>query len=278
MSKMPYTAKPKRYHKYLVLVSATIIGLAIFNGAVLAIGRGYKTNDSGLQTGMVVSLSLDSASSDSVERASQDTSDKVVGVVTTLDKSLVTVSSAQANVLVESEGDVDSYVSDLNGNVQKGDLLVLSPLKGVFMKASATTTATVLAIAANNPQTSQNYAYAIDGQTKQTAISKVTVNLNQSGAQNTGATVTDSVLARLGKSVVGKDVGEIRVVIAMIIFFIVLIAEGAILYGAISSALTALGRNPLAKRIIRAELLRVVIIALVVLGLGLAAVYGILWV
>lgn len=278
VSHMQYIPKTKQLFNHLLISIVVGCCLLFLTGKVWAVGRGYKTADTGLQTGMAVSLSLESSSSDTVERASLDNSDKVVGVVTTIDKSLVTVSSSSANVLVESEGEVESYVSDVNGSVKKGDLLVLSPLKGIFMKGGDGSTSTVFALAANNPTAPSNYSYVEDGKTKQTSISKIRVNLNQSGARNKGVVITDSALARLGKSIVGKDVGEIRVVIAMIIFFIVLIAEGAILYGAISSAMTALGRNPLAKRIIRAELIRVVIIALVVLSLGLAAVYGILWI
>ena len=60
----------------------------------------------------------------------------------------------------------------------------------------------------------------------------------------------------------------------MIMFVIVLIAEGGIIYGAISGAITAPGRNPFANKIISGEL--IITMALVVLILGLGGVYAIL--
>jgi hypothetical protein len=257
-----------------VLMAALLISLP---AVTLAIARGYKSDDTGLQTGMTVALSVDSSDDSKVERADQNSSDRVVGVVTTIDSSLITVSSGSAKVLVESEGQTDVYVSDINGLVNQGDTLVLSPLKGILMKSQGNVAATIIAIAASSSTETSTYSYEDNGEQKETQISKIAANLNHLGGDS-GAAQNDSALAKLGRSVVGKDVGELRVLIAMIIFVIVLIAEGGIIYGGISSAITALGRNPLARKIIRAELLRVVGIAIIVLFVGLGAVYAILWI
>ena len=85
-------------------------------------------------------------------------------------------------------------------------------------------------------------------------------------------------MSKLGKSLVGRDVGEIRVLIALLVFMIVLIAEGGIIYGAVSSAITALGRNPLARKVIQREMLQVFVVAIIVLVVGLGAMYAILWI
>jgi hypothetical protein len=260
-----------------VLASIGTVFVLLSQSSASAIARGYQTSDSGLQTGMVVALSVDGSSGSSVERASQDSSNRVVGIVTTLNNSLVTVSSSTAKVLVESEGQTDAYVSDINGKVNQGDLLILSPLKGILMK-SGDAPATVIGIAADDASATVPYSYQEEGQAKETQIAKIKINLNHQGGGNAGVLPSDSALARLGRSLVGKDVGEARVLIALILFIIVLIAEGGIIYGAVSSAITALGRNPLAGKIIRNELLRVVAIALIVLLVGLAAVYAVLWI
>ncbi len=263
----------------MVSGAAFLLSLNFLGPAVLAIARGYTTSDTGLQTGMVVTLNAQSSDTSKVERATQDNNQRVVGVVTTIDDSLVTVASGTTKVLVESEGEVNAYVADLNGEVKKGDLLVISPLKGILMKSDSSPT-TIIGIAASDFSAGKADDYTIqDGTATKTAhIAKLKVNLNRQGSTNVNLSQVDSSLSRLGKAIVGKDVGEIRVVIAMVIFFIVLIAEGGILYGAISSAITALGRNPLARKIIRKELIRVVLIAIVVLFIGLGAIFGILWV
>lgn len=246
----------------------------------LAIGRGYKTDDTGLQVGMVVALTDDKSEDSKIERATQQNNQRVVGVVTNFDNSFVTVASSETTVLVESEGEVDAFVSDLGGEVSQGSLLVLSPLKGVLMKADSNNTAPIVGIAAANASsatTSSSYPVEGEGSKKNTTISKIKVNLNRQGAASTGSQATSS-LAKLGTAIVGREVGETRVIVALIVFVVVLIAEGGILYGAISSAIIALGRNPLARKVIRQEMIRVIIVALGVLLVGLGAVYGILWV
>ena len=254
-----------------------LLGVFFTSSVVSAIARGYSTTDTGLQTGMVVSLSAD-GSNDKVERATQEAGSRALGVVTTVEGSLVAVSSGSGKVLVESEGQVEAYVSDISGLVQKGDLLILSPLRGILMKAPENAPGKIIGVAAETVSTTTSYNFTDNGVDKETKIAKIKIDLSYLGASNSGPAEADSALARLGRAIVGKDVGEIRVLIALIVFLIVLIAESGILYGAISSAITALGRNPLARKIIRAELIRVVIVAVVVLLVGLGSVYAILWI
>lgn len=260
----------------LLAVAAFMYSLPIAQ----AIARGYKTDDIGIQVGMVVALTDDKTQDSKIERATQQNNQRVVGVVTNSDNSFVTVASATTTVLVESEGEVDAFVSDLNGYVSQGDLLVLSPLKGVLMKAKDGASAPIVGIAAANASsatTSSSYPVEDNGSQKNTTIAKIRINLNRQGAASSGSQ-EDSSLSKLGKAVVGREVGETRVLVALILFVIVLIAEGGILYGAISSAIIALGRNPLARKVIRQEMIRVIVVALIVLAVGLGAVYAVLWV
>lgn len=255
-----------------------LVVIAVVPTAAGAITRGYTTDDEGLKVGMVASLAVGSTETNKIERASNVSSKQVVGIVTTIDSSLVTVGSGSSKVYVESEGEVEAYVSDINGNIAKGDLLVASPLKGILMKADDNSASLVGIAAADMPSESEIYNYQEEGQTRSAKITRLKINLNRQGADSTGPKRVDSSIGRLGRAIVGKDVGEIRVIIGMIVFVVVLVAEGGIIYGAISSAITALGRNPLARDIIRGEFIKVIMIAIVVLGLGLGAIYGILWI
>ena len=259
-----------------MLLAGSLITTAVMLPAGLsAIARGYITTDAGLQSGMVVALSVNESANSTVERATQDNNNRVVGIVTTVDNSLVTVSSETAKVLVESEGQADAYVSDINGEVKQGDLLILSPLKGILMKYDDTRAA-VIVIAADSPVSASVYSYQEGNQKKDTGIAKIKINLNRQGITNTSDPVPETTLSRLGRTLAGKDVNEVRVLIALVIFVVVLVAEGGIIYGAVSSAITALGRNPLAGKIIRGEMFRVALIALAVLLIGLGAIYGVL--
>lgn len=264
-----------------ILIALLICGVLLISVTTqaAAIAQGYNTGDEGLSVGMVAALS-DSDESE-VERADQYNSKRIVGIVTTFEDSTVTLASGESKVLIESEGEVEAYVSDVAGKVNRGDSLTLSSFRGILMKAEEGSEGPVIGVAAESSDTADAesrtaYSYQENGDTKSTNIVKIKVNLNKqisAGAQ----AVAPSALSKLGESITGKQVGDIRVLAALIIFILVMIAEGGIIYGAVTSAITALGRNPMARQIIRREMTRVIIVAIGVLCLGLGAVYGVLW-
>ena len=209
---------------------------------------------------MVVALSPGGENGEQkVERATQENTNRVVGIVTTIESSLITLSSGSAKVLVESEGQTEGYVSDIGGEVKKGDDLILSPLKGILMKSDKSA-ANVVGIAADNPGESSDYKYTENNSEKTTKISKIKVNLIRPGGVNADVAKDKSVLEKLGKTLTGRDISEARVLIALIIFVVVSITEGSIIYGAVSSSITSLG------------------VVILVLLVGLAAVYVMLWI
>lgn len=262
--------------KLLLVLTGIFITCNLMLGQVVAaIARGYTTTDTGLQAGMAASLRVDSPDRSNVERATQETADQIVGIVTTIENSLITISSGESKVLVESEGQIEAYISDINGSVEKGDLLVVSPLKGILMRAGDLA-GIVVGIAAEKTEAGEQYEYEKDGQKAITRISKITIDLSRKGSN--GVAGNDSSLSKLGKTLVGKPVSDLRVIVSLVVFLVVLMAEGGIIYGAVSSSITSLGRNPLAQKVIKGQLVRVGLIALVVLGVGVAAMYAILWV
>jgi hypothetical protein len=246
----------------------------------MAIAQSYATDDSELQPGMVVALS-DASTGDTpkVERAALDKESKVIGVSTTPDDQLVTVTSGNNQVYVKNTGEAEVFVTDLNGDIKKGDLLAPSPLLGILMRADEST-APIVGISLEDFDTSKAETKTINenNKNKDVKIGKIRINLDHMAASNQQASATDSSLERLGRAVVGRDVGEIQVIAALVIFLVVLVAEGGIIYGAVSSAIAALGRNPMARVIIRREMVRVVLIAFVVLLIGVGAIYAILWI
>lgn len=270
------------YYRFLVLgvMYFVLVFWAIGGGSVSALANGYSTDDNGLIPGMVVALSQSSTSDKpKVERAALDKEAKIIGVSTTLENQLVSVGSKDARVFVQTTGEATVYVTDLNGVVKNGDLLAPSPLLGVLMKADQRTAPVVgIAIEDFDESTAETQSITDNSKRKDTNINKIRINLDHMAASNQQASISDSSLERLGQAVVGRRVGEIQVVAALAIFLIVLVAEGGIIYGAISSSITSVGRNPLAGKIIRRETARVVGVALVVLIIGVASIYAILWV
>ncbi len=239
------------------------------------VARGYATRDKDLKPGMVVSLSSESsADKPEVERADLDSASKVIGVTVNSSDSLVTIASGTDQVYVQSRGEASVYATDLNGEIKKGDGVTVSPLKGSVMRAAGNLPQLGLALE-DFPGEAQETT--IEGsETGRNSVRTARIKVTLASGLSESTSVSESSLSRLGRAITGKHVGEVQVIIALIIFLIVMVAEGSIIYGAVTSAITALGRNPLAKKVIISELVRVLGMVILVFIVGMAAIYLVL--
>lgn len=263
-------------HAKLLFCSVLVAFFALVSTAY-AITRGYVTEDAGLKPGMAVRLSDDSAAENpKVERAADSDAGKFVGIAAEPANSELLVASSDQSVFVTSEGEVGAFVSNINGDVKRGDQLSLSPLKGILAKAGP------------KPKLVLGFAledFSFDGSevreiqtsegTKTVNIDSLKLSLDPKSVLAAGQ--EPSSLEQLGSSIVGEPVSGIRVALALVVFLIVVLAEGTIIYGAVSSAITSLGRNPLAKSAIRRGLSQTMVVSVAVLFVGLGAIYIILW-
>lgn len=254
-----------------LFLSSLIFFVVLFTANGYGLSRGYVTQDQSLRPGMVVSL----VDERTVERADRTTADKAIGIAQTAGNSNLVFSSGEASLLVEISGEASVYVTDFNGPITAGDNLSISPIKGVLMKANPGEDVFGVAIAAM-PDDGDEYVVETNRGNKAVKVSKITLSLDRKGFAGASVIQQDSALKSIGRTITGRDVSEIRVLVALAIFLIVMIAEGGIIYGAISSSIVSLGRNPLAGDIIRRELMRVLVIALGVLVIGLASIYAVL--
>lgn len=279
-------------HLYLKasVVSGALVG--VITGAVLltggtaqAIVQGYQTKDSGLVNGMAAALSVDQPVTQpdsmvlgSVEKSSMAQADRTLGVVVSPQSdAAVTVTTNQAQVYVSNSGTALVFATNLNGDIKKGDLLAPSPLRGVLMRASEGTKG-VLGVAQEDFPTQNVEMVTVreENVTAEVQVAPVTINMDVKFVTNT-AGVGKNLLQRLGETVVGREVSAAQVVIAMIILVMLVVVEGGIVYAAVSSTILALGRNPFARKTILRALFQITILVGVVLMMGLAAIYLVLW-
>jgi hypothetical protein len=274
----------KKHFRQILALSLGLIFMGLISSNVQALAQGvvqgYFSDDTSLKPGMVVQLSDNSTADEpKVERATDESIGKIIGLAIKSGDSFAVIASSKQEIFVQTSSEAKAYVTNLGGEIKKGDLLTISPLKGILMRTENSGTA-IFGTALEDFPTATAEKFPIDGGTgtqNEALVAQITINLDQRSFAD-GQSTSNSVLARIGQSIAGKSVGEVRVLIALIIFLIVLVAEGGIIYGAISSAITAMGRNPLASKEIRKELAKVLLIAFGVLAVGLAAIYGILWV
>lgn len=264
----------------LVFLASFLLATQTAFAFAQSVSKGYFTDDQDLKPGMVVQLSDDNTSTEStkVERGKSESSARIIGLATGPDDNFVVIASSQQQVYVQTDGEAFALVSDVNGEVKAGDQLTISPLSGILMKGGESNLINFGTALEDFPNTLAE-TYSIDGRDAdvlQTQVAKVRINLDSRSFASQQQVLSDSTLTSIGEAITGRRVGEARVVVALIIFLVVLVAEGGIIYGAVSSAITSLGRNPLAKTDIRNELVRVASIAVTVLLIGLVVVYGVL--
>lgn len=248
--------------------------------AAIGISQGFRTNDKGLEVGMVAALSSESSDTNPiVERANESNEGKVVGIVTTIDANLLTLTNAEAKVHVTTSGEAPAYVSDVNGTLKKGDFVAVSPLTGIGMKADDTDNY-VVGVALEDFKTADakpKQVTTIQGSQRTALINKLKMSIEPSSrGQNNQKSKPFLIL--FGQSVTGKSVSQTQVVTALIIFFLLLVVEGSILYGAVYSTIISIGRNPLARAALFRQLLQVSGVAMLILLFGLGAIYAILWI
>ena len=263
------------------IVKALLVGLVtalVVQGTVFGLtAQGYRSS-SPIGPGLaLVHKEGDAAEQQQVELATSSTSSRFAGISIAQKDATVATTNSGTNVYVVSEGEVTATVSDINGEVKEGDNLVLSPLKGVLMKAKPTETAAIgVALESQTDDNSTTEKVNNSGNSEyETRLSTVLVDINPKAIEPTAQ--RDSFLVLFGNSLTGKDVSALQVTAALIIFLLILIIEGSIIYGSIYSSIIALGRNPLSRSAVYKDLVQVTIIAIAILAAGLVAIYFILW-
>jgi hypothetical protein len=81
------------------------------------------------------------------------------------------------------------------------------------------------------------------------------------------------VLTKFAQIVTKQPVSAFRIYLSAGVLLVCLIVAGIILVAGVRTGMTAVGRNPLAKRSIVRSLIQVTLMALIVFVIGLIAVY-----
>jgi hypothetical protein len=231
---------------------------------------------------MAVSLSRDSDGSHSfVQSADFSRVDETIGIASGLDEDLLTEAPVGSQIYVTKSGIVKAYVSDLNGLVKKGDLVTLSTLRGILMRASDRSVTIIGTALKDFSISSAQSVKAKDasGGTVTANVSLLDINVDIHPPDvATVAENSNNVLDKLSLSLTGHKINGLRVLAALAVFSTLLVIEGEIIYGTITSSIIALGRNPLARRLIGWQSLRSASVGILILMVGTAAIALLLWV
>lgn len=253
-----------------------VIALTAGGGASV---QGYAA-DTPLDNGTIVQLTGEG--SNRVKISTQAEASNMFGV--TVDRNIlpVTISdgSIENEVFIAVSGTYNVLVSTQNGPIAAGDYIELSSINGVGMKAG-TEEVTVLGRAntgfdENGIALGRTTLKDVDGNTsKNVVIGAVPVTIDIRNNPNVLSTETNvpEFLRRLGQQIAEKEVSPIRIYLSLGITAVSIIAAIAIVYSGVRNAVISIGRNPMSKKSIFRALAEIILTALLILIIGLFAVY-----
>lgn len=267
-----------------VLLSVLVCALAASASAtVLAqnVTQGYQS-DQVLQKGMIVRLKPDDGKR--VQALTQTDGNDMLGVIVASNEASLSLSTigVDEQAFVATYGRYDVLVSDQNGAIKNGDMIVISSLAGVGMRANSSQQLVIGK--ALRDFTGQDNA---TGQTTlETSTGKRTVRFGRIPVeiaitrnplyQEATQPGVPKFLARIVSAVTDRPVSPIRIYAGVAILFICIIIAAIMLFAGVRSGMISVGRNPLAKRSIMRNMVQVTLMALIVFVIGVIAVYLVL--
>jgi hypothetical protein len=272
--------KHKRIFQRFLLVSGLALFALFTARAAFAqnVTQGYKA-DQTLQQGMIVRLKPSDGSK--VEALTQTDESDMLGVVVSSDDTPVSLSETNDSkqTFVATYGKYPVLVSNQNGPVKTGDLVTISSLGGVGMKAN-TTQEMVIGKALSGFDGTNNVVSSTTLDTsngkQNVTLGRITVDIsvahNPQFATEKVAGVPE-VLGKVAKAITNRPVSAVRIYASLGVLMLSLVIAGSILYAGVRSGMTAVGRNPLAKHSIARNLIQVTLMSLIVFVIGVIAVY-----
>ncbi|MBC7512229.1 hypothetical protein H7142_01035 [Candidatus Saccharibacteria bacterium] len=260
-----------------VSTAVFIVALAFFTPvayAVTSLSESYSSPDD-LAIGSLVSVRDDQT--DIVEAAESSNSENLLGVVIASGSSLLTLSNGKDDeVQVATTGTLPVLVSDINGEIKRGNHVTASPIKGVGMLASANVR--VIGVAQGGMTNSKEETYKnAQGEEKKVRIGQVPVLVNVAYYfKEPEKTVVPAAIQSVANSLAGREVGTVAILISGGIFLIMLIIVASLVYSMIRSSIISVGRNPLSQSAIYRDLIQLSGLVLAILGVGLVSIYLVL--
>ncbi len=261
-------------HISLVLAGVMFVISGLTGAHAQDVTQGYLAEET-IQNGTIVQLTAKDKAK--VEPLPQEQETNMFGVVVSSSESPVSISDpTQQQVFVATQGRYDVLVSTQNGQIRAGDGVVVSSLKGVGMKADDLHRVLVGKALENfdGESDAEGKAKISDGRT--VSLGRIRVDIivkrNPSFSGDTIAGVPHA-LSRLAYSVTDKPITAFRIYAGLSIMLMCMLVSGAILYAGIHGGMTSVGRNPLAKNAIMRNMVGTTLMAIIVVSIGLFAVY-----
>ena len=235
-----------------------------------------------IENGSIVQLT--GKDSNQVKIATQKELQNMFGVAVDRNQLSVTLSSdnLQNETFVAVSGTYNPLVSTQGGAINVGDYVTLSSVDGVAMKAGTKDEqGTVFGRAQAKfdgkgvtlGSTTLKDTTGKANKTVQLGSIPVTIDIRRNPNDKSTKTDLPEFLQRLGKAIAEKEVSPIRIYLSLGITAVSLIAAIAVLYSGVRNSVVSIGRNPMSKKSIFRALLEIILTSILILVVGLFAVY-----
>ena len=227
-----------------------LLGLSPVGASSANISRSYHANST-IPNGSL--LSLDPKQSDYVLPANTDNGAHLLGIAVAVNESLLAVDPGSGTIQVATSGTATALVSTVNGSIKVGDQVAVSPFNGIGMKSLSGSHYVGLAQTAFSDSTSGGSVQQVtdkSGKTKKVHVGYLRVSIAIGVNNNSQDSQQLSPLQRLGKSLTGHTVSNLRIILGLLVAIVALLTLITLIYASIYGSIISVGRNPLAKHAI----------------------------
>jgi len=226
--------------------------------ALAALSQGYSA-DTKLAPGTLVALAGDG--SGKVAAVDQTTAERLFGVVVAPSASSLSLTADSGQVQVVTSGRAEVFVTMAGGAIKTGDMIAVSQISGVGMKAAASGRVIGIAQADFTSQSPRGLG--------EIPVEVQVTNFTPPTSGN-GAVVA---VQNLANSLAGRPVASTRLLAALVILLIGVVSSTVLLYAAVRNSIVAIGRNPLARTAIFKGLVQILAVILAILAVSGFAIY-----
>ncbi len=256
-----------------VLTSSLFASLA---NATTPLSQGY-TSDKQLAIGSIVSI--ENNYQDKVIPSAPSNADNMLGVVVNNNNSVLSLTNGKDNqVQVATSGTIQVLVSDVNGDIKKGDHIAASPILGVGMKATSNSRVVGIAQQGLDANNSKDETYIDKAGNKQTVkIGQISVLVNVVYFfKEPDKTIVPAAIQNLANSLAGRTVSTLPIIISAAIFVVTIVVVASITFSMIRSSIISVGRNPMSQSAIYRDLIQLSVLILAILSVGVISIYLVL--
>lgn len=266
----------------LVLLSIMVVVPSVKSSAISESSDNSQRYSASQPIDVGVIVQMTEKSTKVVEPATSKNMQNMFGVVIDPQQLPIQLSGGdfKNETLVATSGTQSVLVSTQGGAIKPGDYITLSAISGIGMKAD-TKQSTIFGRAVSGFDGTGVVVGSLtlkntDGKDdKSVKLGKIPVTIDIKRNPNIKSTKTDvpKFLERLGQAIAEKKVSALRIYLSVAITAISLFIALLVIYSGVKNSVISIGRNPMSKKSIFRALFEIILTSLLILIIGLFAVY-----